>query len=184
MTAGTFFVAPTRAEAEAKRRRFIGVTSLEDTAVMYAYYTGLDLMSMDLDKPLATTTSDLGQTNVDRFSGADGGPAPTVREILEEFQKNSVMTAPFVGEPVEVADQVVAYLEATGADGFVLQPDTSGGPGDFLEFVLPELRSRGLIAEKASGLTFREQLFGEGHARLPEEHPGARNRRNTVAARS
>ncbi|RKR73569.1 NtaA/DmoA family FMN-dependent monooxygenase [Frondihabitans australicus] len=182
LPAGTFFVAPTREEAEAKRAAAIGTTSLEDAAVAYAYYTGLDLMSMDLDKPLATTTSDQGQTNIDRFSGADGAPAPTVREILEEFRANSVMTAPFVGTPDEVADEAVAYLDATGADGFVLQPDPSGAPSDFLEHVLPILRDRGLIRAQEPGLTFREQLFGAGRPRLPETHPGAGYRRAPVTA--
>ncbi|GAA4684811.1 NtaA/DmoA family FMN-dependent monooxygenase [Frondihabitans cladoniiphilus] len=182
LAAGTFFVAATHEEAVAKREAAVGRTSLEDAAVLYAYFTGLDLMSMDLDKPLAQTNSDQGQTNIDRFSGKDGAPALTVRQILEEFQRNSVMASPFVGDPIEVTDQAIAYIEATGADGFLLQPEVAGGQDDFLEFVLPELRRRGVLNESQPGLTLREQLFGAGNNRLPETHPGAAFRKNSIPA--
>ena len=177
LAAGTFVVAPTEAEAHAKRAEQAGYWTLEDAAAAYAFFTGLDLSRMDPDGPLTTTATETGRTNVERFSGANGGPVRTVREILEEFQKNSVMGSPFVGDPVQVVDQAEAFLDETGADGFLVQPDPTGTFDDFLDLVLPEMRRRGLVAEPDDAPTLRERLFGAGHAHLPADHPGAAFRR-------
>lgn len=183
LSAGTFVVAPTEEEALAKRAAQSGFWTLEDAAAAYAFFTGLDLLSMDLDGPLTTTRTETGRTNVERFSGANGAPALTVRQILEEFRRNSVMGAPFVGDPVQVVDQAEAFLAETGADGFLVQPDPTGTFDDFLDLVLPEMRRRGLVAEPdaaPAGPTLRERMFG--HAHLPDSHPGAGFRRTSVEA--
>src|SRR5205823_2482843 len=49
LSAGTFVVAPTEEEALAKRAAQAGFWTLEDAAAAYAFFTGLDLLSMDLD---------------------------------------------------------------------------------------------------------------------------------------
>ena len=181
LSSGTFVVASTEAAAQDKRAAQSSFWTLEDAAAAYAFFTGLDLMSMPLDEPLASTRTETGRTNVERFSGADGAPALTVRQILEEFQRNSVMGAPFVGDPVQVVDQAEAFLDETGADGFLVQPDPTGTFDDFLDLVLPEMRRRGLVAEpSATASTLRDRLFGHSH--LPETHPGAAYRRTSVEA--
>ncbi|MEF2977588.1 NtaA/DmoA family FMN-dependent monooxygenase [Subtercola sp. YIM 133946] len=172
MPAGTFIVAETEAEARALRERMVGYQTLEGAAAAYAFFTGLDLASMDLDKPLATTKTEQGRTNVERFSGENGKPAPTVRQILDEFRRNGVMGQPFIGTPEQVVDQAEAVIETTGADGFLVQPDPTGGYDDFIDLVMPEMRRRGLLTEAPSGPTLRERIFGEGQARLPHDHPG------------
>ena len=181
LAAVTFVVAPTEAEAQEKRRLASSFPTLEDAAAAYAFFTGLDLMAMDLDAPLATTRTEQGRTNVERFSGEQGAPAPTVRQILEEFQRNNVMGAPFVGDPVQVVDQAEAFLAETGADGFLVQPDPNGVHDDFVDLVMPELRRRGLLGERPTGpaTTLRERLFNAGD-RLPASHPGAGYRREAA----
>ncbi len=177
LVAGTFRVAATAAEAEQRRQRQIALGTLQEAAAAYAFFTGLDLMSMDLDRPLATTETETGRTNVERFSGANGAPAPTVREILEEFRRNHVMGAPFLGDAAQVVEQGEEVLALTGADGFLVQPDWAGGFDSFIDLVMPELRRRGLLKTiDRTGLTLREQFFGAGQTRLPREHPGARYR--------
>ena len=181
LSSGTFVVAPTEAEAQDRRAAQSSFWTLEDAAAAYAFFTGLDLMSMPLDEPLASTRTETGRTNVERFSGVNGAPALTVRQILEEFQRNSVMGAPFVGDPVQVVDQAEAFLDETGADGFLVQPDPTGTFDDFLDLVLPEMRRRGLVAEPpATAGTLRDRLFGHPH--LPDTHPGASYRRTSVDA--
>ncbi|WP_375389651.1 NtaA/DmoA family FMN-dependent monooxygenase [uncultured Amnibacterium sp.] len=177
LSAGTFVVAPTEEEALAKRAAQSSFWTLEDAAAAYAFFTGLDLTTMDPDGPLTTTATETGRTNVERFSGAHGAPVRTVRQILEEFQKNSVMGAPFVGDPVQVVDQAEAFLDETGADGFLVQPDPTGTFDDFLDLVLPELRRRGLVAQPDAAPTLRQRMFPAGDAHLPASHPGAAFRR-------
>ncbi|RKR73533.1 NtaA/DmoA family FMN-dependent monooxygenase [Frondihabitans australicus] len=176
LVAGTFIVAPTHDEAVALREKVTAFFTLEDAAVQYAFFTGLDLTKMDPSKPLATTDSETGRTNIERFTGSDGAAAPTVGEILEEFRVNGVMGNPFVGSPAEVVDQTVALMEHTGADGLLVQPGPTGDSASFFDLVVPELRRRGLIAPVVApgepARTFRERLFPEGTAHLPATHPG------------
>ncbi|GAA2248706.1 NtaA/DmoA family FMN-dependent monooxygenase [Herbiconiux moechotypicola] len=172
LIAGTFRVADSRAQAEAEHQAIIDRISLEHAATLYAYFTGIDLLSLDLDKPIpeSAANGDNGRTNIERFLGPD---APTVREVLEEFRANGVMGKPFLGTPEEIADQAEAMIEETGADGFLVQPEFDGGHDLFFGRVMPELRRRGLLKDELEGATLREHLFGEGSVLLPESHPGA-----------
>ncbi|WP_196215778.1 NtaA/DmoA family FMN-dependent monooxygenase [Microbacterium sp. ZXX196] len=178
LIAGTFVVAETTEEAERIRARQTATKSLDDAAAQYAFFTGLDLSKMDPDRPLDPSAglTQTGRTNVERFLGPD---APTVREILEEFQANSVMGKPFVGTPAEVVDQAADVLARTGANGFLVQPDHTGTFDSFVELVMPELRRRGLAGHQEEGETLRERLTG-GSAHLAPSHPGAAYRRSTA----
>lgn len=179
LIAGTFRVADSYEQAVADHQAQIATITLEHAATLYAHFTGVDLLSLDLDKPIPASAADNdnGRTNVERFLGPD---APTVREILEEFRANGVMGRPFLGSPEEVVDQAVAMIEETGADGFLVQPEPDGSHDVFFSRVMPELRRRGLLKDELPGTTLREHLFGEGNVRLPDTHPGARFR--TAAA--
>lgn len=172
LIAGTFVVANTEAAARAIRDRQIAARTLEDAAAAYAFFTGLDLSVMDPDKPLdiEAASTQTGRTNVERFLGPD---APTVREILEEFQRNNVMGAPFIGNAQQVVDQAEAAITATGADGFLVQPDHTGTFDSFLDLIMPELHARGLVEVDLSTKTLRERLTGTGTPHLAPEHPGA-----------
>jgi FMN-dependent oxidoreductase (nitrilotriacetate monooxygenase family) len=173
LIAGTFFVAETEQEAWALRRRAESVRTLEDAAVQYAFFTGLDLSQMDPDKPLdpRVALTETGRTNVERFLGPG---APTVREILEEFQSNSVMGSPLIGDPVQIVDRAEAIMAETGADGFLVQPDAFGTFDSFVDLILPEMRRRGLVREVEAGSTLRERLTGHPH--LAADHPGVAHR--------
>lgn len=175
LIAGTFYVAETEAEAHGIRERQRSMRTLEEAAASYAFYTGLDLSAMDPDKPLDPDAglTQTGRTNVERYLGPN---APTVREILEEFQANSVMGAPYVGTPAQVADAAQRVLEEVDADGFLVQPDHTGTFDRFIDLVMPELRRRGLLAPFAEQATLRERLGASG-PHLDPTHPGAAHRR-------
>jgi FMN-dependent oxidoreductase (nitrilotriacetate monooxygenase family) len=172
LIAGTFRVADTYEEALAAHQAQISRITLEHAATLYAYFTGVDLLSLDFDQPMPASAAngDNGRTNIERFLGPD---APTVREILEEFRANGVMGKPFLGSPEEIVDQAVAMIEETGADGFLVQPEADSSHAAFFSRIMPELRRRGLLKDELPGTTLREHLFGEGVTRLPDTHPGA-----------
>ncbi|KAA9133807.1 NtaA/DmoA family FMN-dependent monooxygenase [Microbacterium caowuchunii] len=172
LVAGTFYVAETEEEALRIRARQSSTRSLEEAAALYAFYTGLDLSGMDPEKPLDPKAglTQTGRTNVERFLGPN---APTVREILEEFQRNSVMGAPYIGTPEQVVDEAAAVIERIDADGFLVQPDHTGTFESFTALVMPEMRRRGLVAPiEQPAMTLRERLGGGG-PHLAPEHPGA-----------
>jgi len=172
IVAGTFVVAETTAEAHALQERRRAAVSLEEAAASYAFFTGVDLSTMDPDKPLdaAAVQTQNGRTNIERFLGPD---APTVRQILEEFQRNNVMGEPLVGDAASVVDQAEEVLATTGADGFAVQPDHTGGFDTFFDLVMPELRSRGHVRTDVPAMTLRERLSGTDDPHLAPTHPGA-----------
>jgi len=59
-----------------------------------------------------------------------------------------------------VVDQLQAWFEGYGADGFnILPPTYPEGLDDFIALILPELKRRGLVPEDGpSGNTLRERL--------------------------
>jgi FMN-dependent oxidoreductase (nitrilotriacetate monooxygenase family) len=64
-----------------------------------------------------------------------------------------------IGTPAQVADELQAWFEQGGADGFnVLVPHLPGGLEDVATLLVPELQRRGLFRTEYSGRTLREHL--------------------------
>jgi FMN-dependent oxidoreductase (nitrilotriacetate monooxygenase family) len=177
ITGITVVVAPTSAEAAAKRAELEALYSVDDAAVIYAGFTGVDLRGVDPERPLAAGTSDQGQTLVDRFA-TSGGTGPTVGSMLEEFRKKANRGFQVTGDPTEVADEMIAIIEGADIDGFMLEPTfgDSDAYAEFIELVLPILKDRGVIGTKPGQATLRERIFENDRPRLPATHPGARFR--------
>lgn len=78
-----------------------------------------------------------------------------------------------VGAPAQVVDQLEAWMESTGIDGFNLayalpHEDMQA----VVEWIVPELQRRGRYRPVAAATsTLRDSLLGAG-ARLPDTHPG------------
>lgn len=76
-----------------------------------------------------------------------------------------------------MADTLQTFAEESGVDGFNLIHVTSPGSfEDVVEFLIPELRRRGVYPEPAGEdeqLTARERIYGPGQSRLRDDHPGS-----------
>ncbi|WP_213816702.1 NtaA/DmoA family FMN-dependent monooxygenase [Glaciihabitans sp. dw_435] len=185
----TVTVAATHDEAVTLRAQFDDLQSDEVVAVLYAGNTGIDLLSLDPDRTLAQIEEDggafgqMGQSNIDRFLGKDGRPAPTVREILDQLRGRGTRGFQVVGSPTEVADELERMIDETDLDGFLIEPIFD--PTDleaFAELVVPELRRRGRMSDAPATGTLREQVTGAG-PHLASDHPGARFRDALAIAR-
>ena len=183
MVGVTVTVADTHEAAVALRREFDELQTDEVVAVLYAGNTGIDLLSLDPTLPLsqlqdgAGPAGQMGQSNIDRFLGADGRPAPTVREILDALRGRGTRGFQVVGSPAEVADQLEQLMDDTDLDGFLLEPIFDPADlEDFAALVVPELRRRGRMPAAPGTGTLREQLTGTDDPHLAGEHPGARFR--------
>ncbi|GAA0995436.1 NtaA/DmoA family FMN-dependent monooxygenase [Subtercola frigoramans] len=177
ITGVTVVVASTSHEAAARRAELEALYVVDDAAVIYAGFTGVDYRGVDPSTPLAVATSDQGQTLVDRFA-APGDRVPTVGDVLESFRLKANRGFQVTGDPIEVAEQLIAIVEGSDVDGFMIEP-TFGDEQAYNEFivhVLPILAERGYVSPRTEGLTLRERLFEEGRSRLPDTHPGARFR--------
>ena len=137
---------------------------------------GLDLTSY----PPSTLVSDIIARQEPGYQRLIRGATPgqTVGDLLRRiggFGQGGFFVA---GTPREAADAIETWLDEGGIDGINLrQFVTPGTAEDFIELLVPELRRRGRFRESyEEGETLRERLFGPGHARLLDDHPGARHR--------
>ncbi|TIH36608.1 NtaA/DmoA family FMN-dependent monooxygenase [Subtercola vilae] len=162
----TVTVAATSEEAWAKRRELEALYEVDDAAVIYAGFTGVDYRGVDPATPLVVGTSDQGQTLVDRFAGGSGGGGagagsgaaggarvPTVGEVLESFRMKANRGFQVTGSPAEVADELIAIAEGSDIDGFMLEPTFGDEQAyvEFIELVLPLLVARGAVGAAATG---------------------------------
>ena len=101
----------------------------------------------------------------------------TIGDALDDATRFDAGPFVAIGSPSRIADSVEQWVAETGLDGFNLRQFlTPGTLEDFVELVVPELQKRGLYRERYEHPTFREQLFGAGHARIADTHPAARYR--------
>jgi FMN-dependent oxidoreductase (nitrilotriacetate monooxygenase family) len=151
-----------RSEAEAKEKfeelqsRIHPVVGL---VLLSSALGGFDLSGYPLDGPLP----ELPETN---------GPKSRQKLLVDLARSRnltirqlylSIAGARGHWQVVGTAEQIVDQLEERflhdGADGFnVMAPHLPGGLEEFIEFVVPELRRRGLFRTEYEGRTLRENL--------------------------
>jgi alkanesulfonate monooxygenase SsuD/methylene tetrahydromethanopterin reductase-like flavin-dependent oxidoreductase (luciferase family) len=87
------------------------------------------------------------------------GASMTVREAALRWGA-SIGMPQIVGTPTQVADQLQAFLDEGGGDGFNLTPTyVPGSFTDFVDTVVPILQHRGLLRTEYRGTTFRDHLM-------------------------
>jgi N-acetyl-S-(2-succino)cysteine monooxygenase len=175
-----------RSEAEAKEK-FEELQSRIHPAVGLALLSsalgGFDLSGYPLDGPLP----DLPETN---------GPKSR-QKLVVDLARNGNLTIrqlylsiagarghwQVVGTAEQIADQLEQRFRHDGADGFnVMAPHLPGGLEDFIAFVVPELRRRGLFRTEYEGRTLRENLGLPHPAQIPARQIPARPKPHVVAA--
>jgi FMN-dependent oxidoreductase (nitrilotriacetate monooxygenase family) len=174
-------VADSTDRALTLRAEFDALQSDEIVNILYAGNTGIDLMSLDADRPLSQVLESgkpigqLGQTHIQRFMPTNPDEAPTVKQIISELRGRGVRGFEIVGDPTEVADEMERLLEVTGLNGFIIEPLFDlADVRDFVHLVVPELQRRGCFPRTPRTGTLRAQMFGSDH--LPRSHPGANYR--------
>ena len=89
------------------------------------------------------------------------GESLSLREVAQRHGQ-SVGLPQFVGTPISIADQMEAFLQEAGGDGFMLSPIyCPGAIEEFVDLVVPELQRRGLVRKEYRGRTMRELLRQE-----------------------
>ena len=164
-------VGGTEAEAEAKAAELTEQVSAEAGLVHMAGNFGVDLGTLDLDRPLEDFDYEGVQGLVKQL--LDSAP-PGTRTLADLARRN--MAGQFtVGTPEQLADYMASFLDV-GVDGFNLVYTTTPGTFvDFIDGVVPILQDRGLVQREYTPGPLRQKLFGQ--PRLPDHHPGAAHRR-------
>lgn len=172
-------VAPSEAEARDKHAEYLRYASPEAGLAHFSSSTGIDFAEYDLDEPIRYQKTNAIESVVKAFTAPDSGW--TKRRLLEQHALGGRYPV-VIGSPAQVADQLQAWFEETGLDGFnltrIVSPESYA---DFIELVVPELQSRGLYKTAYAEGSLRHKLFGQG-PRLPENHSGAAWRRADAAS--
>jgi FMN-dependent oxidoreductase (nitrilotriacetate monooxygenase family) len=127
---------------------------------------GMAILSAHLDFDLSKIPSDALMTERQepellrmrtRFHKPDGTPMTVAETAARHGQ--SVSLPQFVGTPTSIADQMEAYIDTVGGDGFMISATHSPGAiEDFVNLIVPELQKRGLFRTEYKGKTQREIL--------------------------
>jgi FMN-dependent oxidoreductase (nitrilotriacetate monooxygenase family) len=175
----TIVTGRTDAQAQEKFAEYQRHASSEAALVHAAASMGIDFAKYDIDEPVETGKSQAIVSNVDAMTRA-AGPQWTRRKLLEQMVMGS-RQAPWVGSAESIAQQLIAWSEDAGVDGFNLSrtvvPECFD---DFIELVVPRLQERGAYKTGYAEGTLRGKLFGAD--RLPASHPVAQYRRPVAPA--
>ncbi|GLS24117.1 monooxygenase [Labrys miyagiensis] len=171
----TVIVAPTDAEAQAKLAEYRRYADPEGALTLMSGWTGIDFSKLDPDAIVQHVENEAGRSALENITRADPDRTWTVREVAEHVSIGGIGPV-IVGSPATVADELEAWVDETGIDGFNLafavRPETFR---DVVDFLVPELQRRGRYKTAYRKGTLREKLFG-GSARLPPDHTGANYR--------
>lgn len=151
------YVAATQAEAQAK------LDALQDlidpiTGLSELYSNFGDLSEYDIDGPVPEPRNPRVRSMADNLYKLACETNMTIRDLYRLVAAgNSGWT--LVGTPETIVDTLQEWFQNGAADGFNLCPATlPGGIDDVIEFILPELRRRGLFRSEYEGRTLRANL--------------------------
>ncbi|WP_088344583.1 MULTISPECIES: LLM class flavin-dependent oxidoreductase [Rhodomicrobium] len=177
----TVIVAETDAEAQEKHAEYRKHISHEGALTLMSGWSGIDFGKYQLDEPLRYVKTNAGQSFVEAFSSSDPAREWTLREMAEWVAIGG-RGPTSIGSPKTVADELEAWVNETGVDGFnlasVVMPETFEQVADLL---VPELQRRGLFKKDYAEGTLRQKLFGRGD-RIAAGHPAHAAREAVRAA--
>lgn len=130
---------------------------LEAGLAILSAHLDFDLALLDPDEPMAERPEPELQRMRTRYLNPDGS-SMTVAEVAKKHGQ-SVGLPQIVGTATSVADQLEAFADEAGGDGFMLSPiHLPGAIEEFVDLVVPELQRRGRVRTDYAGTTIREHL--------------------------
>ncbi|SIR62261.1 LLM class flavin-dependent oxidoreductase [Pseudomonas putida] len=165
----TVIVAATEQLAQAKHAEYLRHASAEAGVAHFAASTGIDFAAYELDQPIAFSQGNAIQSATRQLQDN----AWTRRRLLQQHALGGRYVT-LVGAPEQVAEQLIAWIDETGLDGFNLtRTVTPESFEDFIELVIPQLQQRGRYKTAYTEGTLREKLFQADRPHLPADHPGS-----------
>jgi long-chain alkane monooxygenase len=153
-------VAATEAEARALQEEHNALVPAEGGMAILAAHLDFDLSRLPADALMLERAEPELQRLKTRYRRTDGTPM-TLREVGQRHGQ-SVGLPQFVGTASSIADQMEAFIDAVGGDGFVLSPIYCPGAIEaFVDHVVPQLQRRGRVRSEYAGATLREVLRQE-----------------------
>ncbi|AZL71186.1 LLM class flavin-dependent oxidoreductase [Pseudomonas oryziphila] len=171
-------VAATEDEARALHAEYLHYASPEAGVAHFASSTGIDFSRYGLDEPIGFAKGNAIQSATRQLQDS----AWTRRRLLEQHALGGRYVT-LVGNPEQVAEQLIGWLDDTGLDGFNLTRTVTPESFEaFIDLVVPELQRRGRYKTAYAEGTLREKLFASDHPHLPADHPGSTYRNTHTSA--
>ncbi len=171
----TIVAAPTSAEARERYEDYRRHVDARGALTILAGWTGVDFSRYDLDEPIRHIDSPAAQSTLELLTIRSPDRVWTVRDLVA-FEPIAGHGPFIIGSGAEVAEELIAWAEATDVDGFnftrLVMPESLEA---IVDLVVPELQARGAYKLAYAEGTLRQKLQGE--ARLPSRHPAGRFQR-------
>jgi FMN-dependent oxidoreductase (nitrilotriacetate monooxygenase family) len=174
MVGATVVVGRTEREARDMLADYAAYADAESVLAHASASLGIDFARYGMDEPIEAGKTNAIQSNVAAMAKV-AGPAWTKRKLLEQSVLGS-RQPPIVGDAVQVADALQAWMAAADVDGFNLSRTVMPECLEtFIDLVIPVLQERGAYKTAYAPGTYREKLFGQGDL-LPAAHRAAHHR--------
>ena len=173
-TMQTIITGATDEEAQAKYQEYLRYADPKGALVLLSGWMGVDLSKYDLDDPIGEVESNAIQSLVTNLQGGTGvGEEQWTIRKLSEWVGVGGFGPTIVGSGATVAKELIRWQRETDVDGFNLAyAITPGTFEDIVEYVVPELQSRGVYKTQYAEGSLRNKLFGHGD-RVKDTHPAA-----------
>lgn len=147
-------------DAREKQQEHNRLVPLDAGLAILSGHLDYDLSQIPLDAAMAERTEPELQRMKTRFLKPSGA-SMTLREVAQRHGE-SVGLPQFVGTVQSVTDQMEAFIDTVGGDGFMLSPIyCPGAIEEFVDKIVPELQRRGRYRTEYKGTTQREILRQE-----------------------
>ncbi|MBA4025911.1 MAG: LLM class flavin-dependent oxidoreductase [Gordonia sp.] len=140
------FIGATEAEAKALEREFTDLISPDYALGQLSAFFNVDLTGLSLDArlpelpPESEIEGHKSRSTLVRQLAAKGDL--TIRELIGELGGGRGHRS-IAGTPEQIADDLIAWVDADAADGFnIMPPYLPGGLDDFVDQVVPILQAR------------------------------------------
>lgn len=171
ISAVTVITGKTEDEAQQKVEQRRQYYDLQGALIHYSASTGVDLSAHPVDSPLEWQHTESNRSLLKLVTGEPGQPRKTLREVFQP-EEGFGRQKTFIGSGAQVAEHIERWLEESDTDGINLAQWISPGCfEDFCQWVMPELKRRGLRPENTAAPTLRQRLFPEGTAEPAASHP-------------
>ena len=150
-------IGSSEAEALEKQEEHNSLVPLEGGMAILSGHLNFDLSKLSPgDEMMSRTEPELQRSR--RVYQKDNGESMTVKEVAQRHGE-SVGLRQFVGTPASIADQLEAFFDEVGGDGFMLTPIYNPGAiEEFVDLVVPELQRRGRFRTAYAGTTQRDHF--------------------------
>ena len=150
-------IGSSEAEAREKQEEHNALVPLEGGMAILSAHLDFDLSKIPADALMSERNEPELYRMRTRFHKIDGTPMTVAETAARHGQ--SVSLPQFVGTPQGIADQMEAFINVAGGDGFMLTAIHSPGAiEEFVDQVVPELQKRGIYRKEYKGNTQREIL--------------------------